>query len=680
MLNRFLNLQKTGVKKLSALALVLSIALFGFYCTSAEKTTENAATYLNLHDSVRYVGKQVCLSCHAGAHNSYLETGMGQSFGLATKLKSAGRFEGKTTIYDATLDLYYQPYFSEDTLCIKEFRLSGKDTIHKRIQAIQYIIGSGHHTNSHLFASNGYVFQAPLTYYTQKGIWDLPPGFENGFNSRFTRQIGLECMACHNAQPAFADGSENKFLKIPEGIDCERCHGPGSIHVREKQAGNFIDTSKYIDYSIVNPGKLSVDLQFDVCQRCHLQGNAVLKEGKSFLDFKPGMKLSNVIDVYLPRYEGDESEFIMASHADRLKQSACFKVMADKHGDSKSLRPYKNAMTCVTCHNPHVSVRKQGDEPFNSKCSSCHAAQKVSACSETPSKIDAAGNNCVSCHMPVSGSIDIPHVTVHDHYIRPNPKMNPSKSVQKTAESFRGLQCINNTLPDERSRIIAYIQQFEKFDPGKSYLLDSAEALLKRRGETQFKSDIRLLLAHAFAWKDYAKVSSLATQYGRAELLSLLSKKSKNNEDAWAAYRVAESFTAQGLPADALPFFEKACTLTPLHFEFRNKYGACLMQLGKIKEAEKEFAALCREAPFYAPAFCNYGYCLLMHGDGQGAKTMYTKALQLDPDYKQALINLVGLEMYNGNTAEAKKYMLRLQKAYPNDEEIKALKNRISET
>jgi hypothetical protein len=64
---------------------VLSIALFGFYCTSAEKTTENATTYLNLHDSVRYVGKQVCLSCHAGAHNSYLETGMGQSFGLATK-------------------------------------------------------------------------------------------------------------------------------------------------------------------------------------------------------------------------------------------------------------------------------------------------------------------------------------------------------------------------------------------------------------------------------------------------------------------------------------------------------------------------------------------------------------------------------------------------------------------
>lgn len=66
-----------------------------------------------------------------------------------------------------------------------------------------------------------------------------------------------------------------------------------------------------------------------------------------------------------------------------------------------------------------------------------------------------------------------------------------------------------------------------------------------------------------------------------------------------------------------------------------------------------------------------------MDGDERSAKAMYTKALQLDPDYRQALINLVGLELYNGNPAEAQKYMLRLEKAYPNDEEIKALKNRI---
>jgi hypothetical protein len=48
----------------------------------------------------------------------------------------------------------------------------------------------------------------------------------------------------------------------------------------------------------VNPGKLPIDLQFDVCQRCHLQGNTVLKEGKSFLDFKPGMRLSDHMTLF----------------------------------------------------------------------------------------------------------------------------------------------------------------------------------------------------------------------------------------------------------------------------------------------------------------------------------------------------------------------------------------------
>ena len=61
----------------------------------------------------------------------------------------------------------------------------------------------------------------------------------------------------------------------------------------------------------------------DVCQRCHLQGTSVLAEGKSFESFKPGMKLEDVMDTYLPKFEDDHS-FIMASHVDRLKQSSCF--------------------------------------------------------------------------------------------------------------------------------------------------------------------------------------------------------------------------------------------------------------------------------------------------------------------------------------------------------------------
>ena len=90
-------------------------------------------------------------------------------------------------------------------------------------------------------------------------------------------------MSCHNAFPHFNLGSENKFEKIPTGIDCERCHGPGGLHVANIQSGQLVDTSKFFDYSIVNPINLSIELQNELCSRCHVQGNSVLKYEKSLL-------------------------------------------------------------------------------------------------------------------------------------------------------------------------------------------------------------------------------------------------------------------------------------------------------------------------------------------------------------------------------------------------------------
>ena len=148
----------------------------------------------------------------------------------------------------------------------------------------------------------------------------------------------------------------NKYHSVPQGIDCERCHGPGELHVQRMLNGELVDTSTHIDYSIVNPKKLSLEAQFQICMRCHLQGNTVLSEGKSFLDFKPGMDLSEVMTVFVPRYE-DDNTFIMASHVDRLKQSACFT---------------NSEMNCITCHNPHHSVQKESPNFFNDKCLSCH--------------------------------------------------------------------------------------------------------------------------------------------------------------------------------------------------------------------------------------------------------------------------------------------------------------------
>ena len=276
------------------LILFFSIPLLAFafnFCDTQQlpkklsNKSNDSLIYLNHSDSATYVGMNTCKLCHQEIYTTFIKTGMGKSFGIATRAKSSGDFKNSTN-FDKLADLHYKAYWDHDSLFIKEFRLDNKDTVYSRTEKVNYIIGSGQHTNSHLQVTNGYINQMPLTFYTQKKHWDLPPGFEGGLNTRFSRKIGLECMSCHNAYPEFVVGSENKFNSVPGGIDCERCHGPGSIHVAQRRTGSVVDTSKFIDYSIVNPAKLSIDAQFDLCQRCHLQGNTILKEGKTFYDFK----------------------------------------------------------------------------------------------------------------------------------------------------------------------------------------------------------------------------------------------------------------------------------------------------------------------------------------------------------------------------------------------------------
>ena len=229
---------------------LLFIVLF-FSCQTGEIT--NYTPYLNHNDTVRYVGKEQCRMCHVEIYDSYIQTGMGKSLHYAVKDHSALASSDMPIIYDSIKNLFYEPIWRNDSLYLKEFRLDNNDTSHLLIKKVTYKIGSGHHTNSHLFEINGYLHQMPYTYYTQEAIADLPPGFENGNNTRFSREIGLECMSCHNAHSDHQKGSTNKYNSVPQGIDCERCHGPGEIHVKQKLAGNIIDTSKYIDYSIVNP-------------------------------------------------------------------------------------------------------------------------------------------------------------------------------------------------------------------------------------------------------------------------------------------------------------------------------------------------------------------------------------------------------------------------------------------
>lgn len=660
-------------QKIVAFISLLTLILFLTYCgdtaqKSADTKSESEQVYLNHSDTARYVGMSQCKLCHQDIYNSYIETGMGKSFDHASKQKSAAKYSEHTVIYDKFKDFYYHPFWKKDSLFIMEFRLQGKDTVYKRIEKVDYIVGSGHHTNSHITSSNGYLHQMPMTFYTQKQKWDFPPGFENGFNTRFSRKIGLECMSCHNSLPDFVEGSENKFNALPEGVNCERCHGPGSIHVQQRSTGTKIDTSKYIDYSIVNPAKLPIDRQFDVCQRCHLQGNTVLKEGKSFFDFKPGMKLSDYMTTFLPRYKNADNEFIMASHADRLKQSKCFIKSFNPETDKKSLKPYKNSLTCVTCHNPHLSVKVTGKEIFNTACKNCHSSStKNNLCSEKEEVRVKVNDNCVSCHMPNSGSIDIPHVSVHDHYIR---KPMKKEEIQKVKE-FIGLCAINEKNPDNYIKAKAYIQQYDKFEYKVEYL-DSAQFYLSDKTKEDVIRNFELLVHLNFIKMDYKKIVFYLNQIGDIDKLKKpLNKKSWDNANAWTAYRIGEAYYILGDIPSAYTFYKKACDLSAYNPEFRNKLGASLLAMKRVPEAMTVLNDVVNESPKFVQAINNLGYANLVSGNVLKAEELYNKALALDPDYESLLMNVAGLKIYQKKYKEAEVVLKSVLKKNPENEQAK---------
>ncbi|GIV32875.1 MAG: hypothetical protein KatS3mg031_0410 [Chitinophagales bacterium] len=617
-------------KRLTCTAAVVVVSCLFIFPHCGRKEKPSAGSYLNLSDTVAYVGMQTCRGCHAHIYESYIRTGMGSSFGPATPVKSAAEFH-HLAVYDSIKNFYYQPFWKEDSLFVLEYRLRGKDTIYARTERIDFIIGSGQHTNSHICSFNGYLYQAPITFYTQRKTWDLAPGFSGGFNSRFSRPIEMECMSCHNGLPQMEAGSVNKYALVPMGIDCERCHGPGGEHVRQKQNGIRVDTSRFTDYSIVNPARLTKELQMSLCQRCHLQGLAILRKGKSFSDFKPGMHLSEVMDVFLPESQHHQDKFIMASQAQRLRMSKCYQ---------------QSQMTCITCHNPHVSVKETPREVFNSRCISCHPGGKAT-CPAVASLSGKEADNCIGCHMPRSGSIDIPHVSITDHFIRKNYASADTAEIDAVADYLR-LKCY--TQPEVSASVMAraYLEFYEKFSP-RGYLLDSAQYYLSRD-----TSAIEEKIHYYFLQGNFEKVVQTALKLNE-----------QSSAEPWTYYRIGEAHYQLGNYRPAYDYFLQANAKLSFYPDFQNKLAAALIQLGRYDEAKDIYHRIIVEQPKFESAWCNLGYLLMREGNYERAKECLDKALSLNPDHELSLTNRLALALHVGAQEQVTEFAERLQKVNP---------------
>ncbi|QNL22187.1 tetratricopeptide repeat protein [Hyphobacterium sp. CCMP332] len=617
--------------------LLFSLSAVLSFCTdqndeSKKSKQDQVSEFLNLSNEATFVGSENCISCHSEIHEDYVHTGKGRAFHLVDKDKSIEDFSN-IHVYDSFSGYHYTAFWKGNDMIVREYRLAIGDTTYIRDVKAQFVIGSGNQTRSYLFEENGYFYELPITWYVKKGIWDLSPGYENGANTRFSRPISQMCMNCHNSDFEFVDFSVNKFLSLGNGIGCEKCHGPGSLHVEKRNSG--IDHSDSIDYSIVNPKHLSLELQFDVCRQCHLEGVTVSKAGKDFMDFRPGMSLNDFWEVFIPVGE-NANDFGFASHVERLQMSECFKASGVK-------------MNCTTCHDPHKPLAENAVSFYNEKCQKCHG---MDACGADHQSLSINNNSCIACHMPKDGTTDIPHVSTSDHFIR--VYMDNSEKRSEESDGLKEFRNFTSEQENKRDVFLANLEYYEKVEQNPGYL-ERIEVFIS---EVEREKKI--------------KYYYLTKQELPAHLLS----QSPNSEaNPYTAFYLGEILKRQN--ENAIPWLERAVNLAPDNLDFARRLGNAYMDVRDISRAKIIFLGIYNKNRLELPALVNLGFIYQLEGDFPKALQFTKQALELDPLYLRARENLINIYLNLGDMDSATKYLNALILDYPEKAQYRNLKSQI---
>jgi len=251
---------------------------------------------------------------------------------------------------------------------------------------VAYSVGAGKVGFSYLIALPPFLFQSPVSFYSQAGVWDVTPGYELEHMLDFTHPISEGCVFCHANKPNLKPATDNQFNQPAlTAISCERCHGPAAAHLAKPVPG-----------SIVNPAKLPQVARDSVCEQCHLEGEArILNPGRHWHDFAAGEELESVFSTYLTRVSATEGTKAV-SHAEQLSLSRCARESAGR-------------LWCGTCHNPHADVSDRAKD-IKATCLGCHL-QLFTVQKHQPA------DECVTCHMPRLRPSNVAHAAITDHLI-----------------------------------------------------------------------------------------------------------------------------------------------------------------------------------------------------------------------------------------------------------------------
>lgn len=424
------------------------LATLGLLLCAAINGVSQSASHEFLKTERSVPGNEACARCHGEISRAYANTVMATASGLASEGLTTGQFEHKPS------GVHYRVY-EQDGKVWMSFERKGKDGLRGERELL-YFVGSGKKERTYLFSDQGFLFEAPINWYSQEGRWNMTPAYTEATEIPMNLPAYVGCLTCHTSgMQAPLPGTDNKFSGTPfqhGGISCERCHGAGQEHADGKGP-------------IVNPAKLPPGRRDSICMECHFEGTVAIEQpDKHLYQFQPGEKLSDYIHYFL--LTGNQQPAPQAlSQFEALSQSACKRNSGDR-------------MWCGSCHDPHQepdAVNKASY--YRSKCLVCHG--EAFAAKHHPDKTD-----CTGCHMPPLPSKDVAHTQATDHRIMRYPNAAPLPRLQLRGMPLVAFPESDASLTTSRDLALAWEILAQRHAEGASqHAEDSLRKAVKDRPE-----------------------------------------------------------------------------------------------------------------------------------------------------------------------------------------------------
>jgi hypothetical protein len=583
-----------------------------------------AGPFLNVHPDVSYVGDEKCSECHRDLALSYRRHPMGRSLLPIAQLAASQRYDEKANNPFEALGAQFLVRRAGSRVFHRQI---GRDeqgrAVYESDISVDYVLGSGARGHSYLSDRDGYVFQTPVSWFSQKQRWDVSPGF--GVTVRSGRPVPALCLFCHANRTRPREDYINRYEQpLFEGhaIGCERCHGPGDRHV--KGAGRK-DPVTGADYTIVNPRRLEPKLRAAVCEQCHLAGEArVVRRGRDLYDFRPGLPLEDFQSVFVRATSRDEPRNAV-NHVEQMYLSRCFLRSEEKPARGK------RKLGCTSCHDPHRHVEPPGRVAYYRKrCLECHRTQGCSVPVQTR-LLESKEDSCIDCHMPRYPAADIAHTAATDHRII----RRPDKAAPSSAGKSRGNPGI---VPFYRRRL----------DPN----------------DKEGNRDLGIALAHVM-------ILNLAQGKpppggGGQQALDLLEGALRNDPEDLRALEVrAEVLSLLGRQQEALAAYEAVLARAP-HRE-ASLLGAALVAQDQrqFESALSRWRRAAQENPYQSYYCASLSQMLAERKSWAEALAQAKAWVRLDPANIDARVHLVRCLIKTGQRAQARAEFSRIERLRP---------------